>query len=159
VTVTAFKDNHLKMQIGKGTELQVPIWHSGTHEAFLIHVGSALEAIERKGYFKADEESNKVYTEQCSAIKQAKVQLAELDDSTGKEARTSAKSIKKSNATTAKASPADPALQADVISEVKQAQEGADKAKAKGEQAAADMFQFYAILLSVDKDHSQVDSI
>jgi hypothetical protein len=104
-------------------------------------------------------DSNKVYTEQCSAIKQAKAQLAELDDSTGKEARTSVKSIKKSNATTAEASPADPALLADIISEVKQAQEGADKTKAKGEQAAADMFQLYANLLSVNKDHSQADSI
>jgi hypothetical protein len=60
--VTAFKDNHLKMQIGKGTELQVPIWHSGTHEAFLIHVGSALEAIERKGYFKAYVETTEAFS-------------------------------------------------------------------------------------------------
>jgi hypothetical protein len=33
-TVSAFKNNHLKMQIGKGTELQVPIWLSGTREAY-----------------------------------------------------------------------------------------------------------------------------
>ncbi len=51
-TVSAFKDNHLKMQIGKGMELQVPIWHSGMQEAFLIHVGSAQENIKKKGYFK-----------------------------------------------------------------------------------------------------------
>jgi hypothetical protein len=43
--VSAFKDNHLKMKIGKGTELRVPIWHSSMCEAILIHVGSALEAI------------------------------------------------------------------------------------------------------------------
>ncbi len=42
--------------------------------------------------------------------------------------------------TTAEASPADPALQADLVSEIKQAQEAADKVKAKGEQAAMDMF-------------------
>jgi hypothetical protein len=36
------------------------------------------------------------------------------------------------------------------VSEVKQAQEDTDKAKAKEEQAAADMFQLYVNLLSVD---------
>jgi hypothetical protein len=45
-------------------------------------VGSSLEAIKRKGYFKAYAESNEVYTEQHGRIKQAKAQLAELDDST-----------------------------------------------------------------------------
>jgi hypothetical protein len=52
--------------------------------------------------------------------------------------------------TTAEASPADPALQADLVSEIKQAQEAADKAKTKGEQAATDMFQLYANFLSVN---------
>jgi hypothetical protein len=47
-TVSAFKNNHLKMQIGKGLELQVPICHSGKHDVFLIHVGSSQEAITRK---------------------------------------------------------------------------------------------------------------
>ena len=51
--------------------------------------------------------------------------------------------------TTAEASPADPTLQADVMSEIKQAQEATDKVKAKREQAAADMFQLYANLLFV----------
>ena len=48
-TVSSFKDNHLKMLINKGTELQVPIWHSGMCEAFLVHVGSAREAIKKMG--------------------------------------------------------------------------------------------------------------
>ena len=51
-TVSAFKDNHLKTVINKGMELRVPIWHSGMREAFFIHVGSAQEVIEKKGYFK-----------------------------------------------------------------------------------------------------------
>ncbi len=51
-TVSAYKDNHLKTQIGKGMELRVPIWHSGMCKAFLIHVGLAQEAIKKKGYFK-----------------------------------------------------------------------------------------------------------
>ncbi len=52
--------------------------------------------------------------------------------------------------TTTKASPADQALQADIVSEIKQAQEATDKAKDMGEQAAADMIQLYANLLSVN---------
>ncbi len=139
-TVSVFKDNHLKMQIGKGTELWVPIWHSGMCKAFLIHVGSALEAIERKGYFKVYVESNKANLEQRDRIKQAKAQLAELDDPTDGEAGTSKKSTKKSNVTTVDASQTDPALQAKLLSEIKQAQEATDKDKAKGEQASADMF-------------------
>ena len=40
-TVSFYKDNHLKTLIKEGTEIRVPFWHSGTCEAFLIHVGSA----------------------------------------------------------------------------------------------------------------------
>ena len=47
-TVSSFKDNHLKMLINNSTELRVPIWHSGTRKAFLIHVGSTRESIEKK---------------------------------------------------------------------------------------------------------------
>jgi hypothetical protein len=79
-------------------------------KAFLIHVGSALEAIKRKRYFKAYVESNMAYVEQHVKIKQAKAHLAELDDSTDGEAGTSKKSTKKSNVTTAEASQADTAL-------------------------------------------------
>jgi hypothetical protein len=55
-TVSAYKDNHLKTLINKGTELRDPIWHSCTREAFLIHVGSAREVIQKKRYFKSYEE-------------------------------------------------------------------------------------------------------
>ncbi len=94
-------------------------------------------------------ESKKAYVEQCSVIKQAKAHLAELDGSTDREAGTSRKSNKKSNVTTAEASQADLTLQADVMSEFKQAQEASGKAKAMEEQAAADIFQLNANLLSV----------
>ena len=40
-TVSSFKEAHLKTLIKEGMELRVPIWHSGTRKAFLIHVGSA----------------------------------------------------------------------------------------------------------------------
>jgi hypothetical protein len=51
---------------------------------------------------------------------------------------------------TAEASKADPALQAELMFEIKQAPEATDKAKAKAEQAAAEMFQLYVNLLSVN---------
>ncbi len=35
---SAFEDQSLKMQVGKGTELWVPIWHSGRCKAFLVNV-------------------------------------------------------------------------------------------------------------------------
>jgi hypothetical protein len=60
-------------------ELQVPIWHSGMWEAFFIHVRSAREAIEKKGYFKAFEEKNKAYVEMCGKIKSGKAQQALSD--------------------------------------------------------------------------------
>ncbi len=68
-TVSAYMDNHLKMQIGECTELQVPIWHSVMRRTFFIHVGSALKAIKRTGYFKAYEEANKAYVKHHSRIK------------------------------------------------------------------------------------------
>ncbi len=46
--VFALKAESLKTQIGKGTKLWVPTWHSGMCKAFLIHVGSALDAIEKE---------------------------------------------------------------------------------------------------------------
>jgi hypothetical protein len=66
-------------------------------------------------------------------IKQVKAQLAELDDSAGGEAGTSRHSNKKSNVvTTAEGSPADPALQVNILSEIKQAQEATDKGQGQG---------------------------
>jgi hypothetical protein len=56
------------MQIGKGTELRAPIWHSSMQEAFFIHVRSAPEAIKRKGYFKTYTESNEVFEEQHGVL-------------------------------------------------------------------------------------------
>jgi hypothetical protein len=51
-------------------------------------------------------------------------------------------------------SQAGPALHAELLAKIKQAQGAMDKVKAKGEQAIADMFQFYANLLSVDANYA-----
>jgi hypothetical protein len=98
-------------------------------EAFHIHVGSALEAIQKKRYVKANEEANKAYLEQRKLVKQAKACLAELDRNTSKVTRSSKKSTKKPKETAAAASSADPALRAEYASDIKQAQEATEKAK------------------------------
>ncbi len=46
-------DQSLKTMIGVGTELHLFIWHSGMHKAFLMHVGLAMDVIEKQGHFKA----------------------------------------------------------------------------------------------------------
>ncbi len=67
--VSSFKDNYLKTLINEGTELRVPIWHSGTRDAFLIHVGSSQEAIEKKEYFKSCEEYSRTFANKRERIK------------------------------------------------------------------------------------------
>ncbi len=78
--VSSYKDNHLKTLIKEGTELGVPIWHSGTRKAFLIHVGSAQEAIKKKGYFKSFEEYFETYADKRKKIKELKDQLTALKE-------------------------------------------------------------------------------
>ena len=49
--VNSSKEHPMKIKLPDKTEIQVPIWHSGMPEAFLIHVCEALSACKRKGYF------------------------------------------------------------------------------------------------------------
>jgi hypothetical protein len=67
-------------------------------EAFLIQVGSALEAIKKREYFKAHKYANEAYLEQRNLVKQAKAHLAELDETTSKGPGSPKKSSKKSPA-------------------------------------------------------------
>ncbi len=87
--------------------------------------------------------------ELCGKIKSAKAQLAELDESTGREVGTSKKSKKAQEAAAVNDQVA-PMLQAEIEAELSSAQEAAAEAKGKADQAASDMFQLYANLLSVD---------
>ncbi len=78
-TVSALKnDQSLKTTIGVDAELPLPILHCGTHEAFLMHVSTALNAIEKWGTFKAYKEACEAYVEQHKAVNQAKAALALL---------------------------------------------------------------------------------
>ncbi len=47
-------------------------------EAFLIHVGSAREAIKKKGYFKSFEDHSDDYSEKRGRVKELKKQLEAL---------------------------------------------------------------------------------
>ncbi len=40
-------DQSLKISIGEDVELLLPIWHCGMRKAFLVHVGTALDAIKK----------------------------------------------------------------------------------------------------------------
>ena len=74
--VSLLKSNQsLKTTIGADAELCLPIWHCGTREAFLMHVSSALDAIEKRGTFKAYNEGQQTYAEQKEAAKEAKVNM------------------------------------------------------------------------------------
>ncbi len=144
--MSSFKEAHLKTLIKEGTELRVPIWHSGTHEAFLIHVGSAGEAIEKKGYFKPFEEHSNDYSEKREKVKELRKQAEAL-----KEALAAQPHKEAPKETTAGADDDSSAtLHAKTKAELKQAALAAKEAADLRDKAAADMFQLYANLLSVD---------
>jgi hypothetical protein len=156
-TVSSFKDNHLKTLINEGTELRVPIWHSSTRKAFLIHVGSAQEAIKKKGYFKSFEEYSETFANKRKKIKELKDQLTALKEASETSAETSGqtgiprKSNKNSKETTVEASKeGSVTLCAAIKAELKQALEAAEEATVKRDKAPEDMFQLYANLLSIN---------
>jgi hypothetical protein len=69
-TVSLLKsDQSLKTTIRVDVELRLPIWHCRTHEAFLMHVSSALNAIKKRGTFNAYKEAHKAYVEQREVAK------------------------------------------------------------------------------------------
>jgi hypothetical protein len=81
-TVYSYKDNHLKTLIKEGTQLWVPIWHSGMCKAFLIHVGSGISprSDQEKGYFKSFEDHSDNYSEKRGKVKELKDQLVALKE-------------------------------------------------------------------------------
>ncbi len=164
--VSALKsDQSLKTTIGVDAELCLPIWHCGMREAFLMHVSSALNAIKKRGNFKAYKEAHKAYVEKRKVAKKMKSTLALLLDPTSKGKKVSKKASEK--APTKKSSEKEKASQktkegaalanAPAPELRKEYQALYDKAtfvketaKNKCEAAATKMFQFYANLLSLD---------
>jgi len=145
-TVSSFKEAHLKTTINSGTELRVPIWHSGTREAFLIHVGSAREAIEKKGFFKSFEEHSDDYAEKRAKVKELKKQVEALKEAVAAQPR---------EATPKETTDEDDddgtaILCTESRAELKQAVLAVKSVADLRDEAAQGMFELYANLLSVD---------
>jgi hypothetical protein len=103
-TVSALKsDQSLKTTIGVDAKLHLPIWHCRTWEAFLMHVSSALDAIKKRGTFKAYKEAHEAYVEQRKVAKQAKDALVLLTAPTSKGEKDSEKTAGKNHSEKEKA--------------------------------------------------------
>jgi hypothetical protein len=165
-SVSALKsDQSLKTTIGVDAELRLPIWHYGTREAFLIHVVSFLDAIKKRGTFKAYKEAHEAYVEQCKVAKQAKDALALLKAPTSKGEKDSKKAAgknysekekapQKTKEGAALADASAPELCKEYKAVYDKAPFAKETAKNKKEAAATEMFQFYANLLSSDAKYA-----
>ncbi len=162
-TVSALKsDQSLKTTIGDGTELRLPIWHCGTCKAFLMHMSMAINAIEKRGTFKAYKEACEAYVEQREVAKQAKSGLALLNAAMSKGEKSSKKSFKKYSKKASKIASQkvkegmaltdapDPELCVEYQADYEKAKLATEATKNKCEAAATKIFQFYTNLLSAD---------
>jgi hypothetical protein len=166
-TVSIIKsDQSLKTTIREDAKLCILIWHTGMHEAFLMHISTDLDAIEKRGTFKAYKEACEAYVEQRRAVKNAKATLALLTAPTSKGKKTSRKASKKSSKKVPKKAlqktmegvalvdaPA-PELRAEYQSNYNKAKSAAETAKKSRKAAATKVFQFYVNLLSADAKYT-----
>ncbi len=173
-------DQSLKTTNRVDAKLRLPIWHCGTHEAFLMHVSSALDAIKKQVTFKAYKEAHEAYVEQREVAKQAKATLARFTAPTSKgkkdSKKTSGKESSKKKPEKEKASEKEPAKKSlENKKTSKKTKEGTasanapalelrdvfqalynkaifakETAKNKKDTAATKMFRFYTNLLSLD---------
>jgi hypothetical protein len=166
-------DQSLKTTIGADAELRLPFWHCGTCEAFLMHVSSALDAIEKQGTFKAYKEAHKAYVEQREVAKQAMVNMSLFTTPTSKGEEANKKGTekaskkasgknrsekKKASQKTKEGATLSNAPAPDLCKEYKALYEKAvlakETTKSQKEAAATKMFQFYANLLSLDAKYT-----
>jgi hypothetical protein len=162
-------DQILKTTIGADAELHLPIWHCGTHEAFLMHVSSALNAIKKRGTFKAYKEAHKAYVKQHDVAKQAKANMSLFttptskgekatkkgtekasEKASGKNRSEKEKASQKTKEGTASSNAPAPDLCKEYKALYKKTVRAKETAKSQKEAAATEMFQFYANLLSSD---------
>ncbi len=131
------------------------------HEAFLMHVSTALNAIKKRGTFKAYKEAQEAYVEQRKGAKQAKAALAILPAPTSKDKKESKKASakkfpekeeasQKTKESAALAYTSAPELCKEFQAVYNKASFAKETAKNKREAAATKIFQFYANLLSSD---------
>jgi hypothetical protein len=169
-TVSTLKSNQsLKTTIGVDAELHLPIWHCRMRKAFLIHVSSILNAIKKRGTFKAYKEAYQAYVEQKEVAKQVKATLAlfTAPTSKGKIASKKAsekepakkssekeKASKKTKEGVALANAPAPELCNKYQALYNKATFAKDTTKNTCEAVATEMFQFYTNLLSSDAKYA-----
>jgi hypothetical protein len=90
-------DQSLKTMIGADVELRLPIWHCRTREAFLMHLSFALNAIKKRGTFKAYKEAQGAYVEQHNVAKQAKANMNLFTTPTSKGKKATKKGTEKAS--------------------------------------------------------------
>ena len=128
--VSKGKEYSYKIKLPDKTEFSVPIWDTGTQEAFLIHVQQAKSACKRKGLFKD-------YDDALEAV-------AKFDEQAKSLRRTIANAKKKGADETSQAS------QDDLKAELKEALLEKKAAEGNLTEAAEGFFSLYANLLSED---------
>ncbi len=163
---TLKSDQSLKTTIGEGAELYIPIWCTGTRKAFLMHVSTALNAIKKRGTFKAYKEAFEAYVEQRDAVKQAKAALALImaPPSEGKKSSKKAskkslkrfpeKALQKTKEGTILADAPAPELHVEYQTDYDKAKFAAETAKNKHRAAATKIMQSYANFLSSDAKYA-----
>jgi hypothetical protein len=143
------KGLQLKTSMGKDTTLNFPVWNSGTMEAMLMHVAATLDAIKKRGHFKAYEEAQVLYVEKKEAVKSAKTSLSLLDGAS-KGSCKSKKTLKKAKEAKGVTEAPNNDMQATFQADLEKAKSAAENAKGAMTAAATKMFPFYANLFSVE---------
>jgi hypothetical protein len=161
-------DQSLKMTIGADAELRLPIWHCRMCKAFLMHVSSALDAIKKRGTFKAYKGAHEAYVEQCKAAKEAKANMSLFTttaskgkkakkgtektskEASGKNCSEKEKASQKTKEGAALSNASAPELCKEYKAIYEKAILAKETAKNQKDAAATKMFQFYANLLSSD---------
>jgi hypothetical protein len=157
-------DQSLETTIRADAELRLSIWHCGRRKAFLMQVSSALNAIKKRGTFKAYKEAHEAYLEQKEMAKQAKATLALFTASTSKGEKASEKASRKEPAKKSSEKEKAPKKTKEGLTLAKApAPEHCDEyqtlynkatfaketAKNKRKTTTTEMFQFYTNLLSL----------
>jgi hypothetical protein len=123
--VSAFKGQHLKTSIREDMTLHLSIWHNGTKEAMLMHVGSRLDTIKKCGHFQVYKEAQALYMAKKVA-KQAKAAMSLLDG-VSKGTERPNKSSKKAKEVKAKEAEASgPEMGATFLADLKKAKEASE---------------------------------
>ena len=132
--VSKGKDFSYKIKLPDKTEFSVPIWDTGTQEAFLIHVQQAKSACKRKGLFQDYDDAILAETK---SMEQAKSLRKAIASAIGPKSRKDAEDPNQSSPDDLKASLKDALLEKKVALEAKAT-------------AAEGFFSLYANLLSED---------